>query len=120
MREEKSQSPEVKHYVDSESISDAIDLEIISTKIFKGGPALNTVSSLLVYRQDLNLTSESMDYAALVITSIEEKEDGSISVNPLALAATSMEHLSQFSGIVEWVQLRFPALPGTEPAPDRW
>ncbi|MGA9085337.1 MAG: hypothetical protein WB284_01340, partial [Methanoregula sp.] len=62
-------------------------------------------SSLLVYRQDLKLTSESMDYAALVITSIEVKEDGSISVNPLALAATSMDHVSQFSGILEWIPL---------------
>ena len=113
MSEEKSQSPKVENIVDSESISDAIDIEVISTKIFKGGPALNIVSSLLVYRQDLKLTSESMDYAALVITSIEEKEDGSISVTPLALAATSMDHVSQFSAIVEWIQLRFLTLPVT-------
>jgi hypothetical protein len=105
MSKEKSKSSKIVNIVDSESISDAIDIEAISTKIFKGGPAINTVSSLLVYRQDLKLTSESMDYAALVITSIEEKEDGSISVNPLALAATSMDHVSQFSGIVEWIQL---------------
>jgi hypothetical protein len=105
MSKEKFKSSQIVNIVDSESISDAIDIEVISTKIFKGGPAINTVSSLLVYRQDLKLTSESMDYAALVITSIEEKEDGSISVNPLALAATSMDHVSQFSGIVEWIQL---------------
>ena len=105
MREEKSQFPKVENIADSESISDAIDIEIISSKIFKGGPATTTVSSLLVYRQDLKLTSESMDYAALVITSIEEKEDGSIAVNPLALAATSGDHVSQFSGILEWIQL---------------
>ena len=105
MSEEKYQTPKIENIVDSESISDAIDIEVISTKIFKGGPAINTVSSLLVYRQDLKLTSESMDYAALVITSIEEEEDGSISVTPLALAATSMDHVSQFSGILEWIQL---------------
>jgi len=105
MSEEKFQTPKIENIVDSESISDAIDIEVISTKIFKGGPAINTVSSLLVYRQDLKLTSEPMDYAALVITSIEEKDDGSISVTPLALAATSMDHVSQFSGILEWIQL---------------
>jgi hypothetical protein len=105
MSKEKSKSSKIVNIVDSESVSDAIDIEVISTKIFKGGSAINTVSSLLVYRQDLKLTSESMEYAALVITSIEEKEDGSISVNPLALAATSMDHVSQFSGIVEWIQL---------------
>ncbi|MGP8255524.1 MAG: hypothetical protein ACLQMU_07555 [Methanoregula sp.] len=105
MSKKKSQFPNVENSVDSESISDAIDIEVISTKIFKGEPTINTVSSLLVYRQDLKLTSESMDYAALVITSIEVKEDGSISVNPLALAATSMDHVSQFSGILEWIPL---------------
>ena len=105
MSEKKSQSPKIESIVDSESISDAIDIEVISTKIFKGGPATNAVSSLLVYRQDLKLNSESMEYAALVITSIDVKEDGSISVNPLALAATSMDHVSQFSGIVEWIKL---------------
>ena len=105
MSKEKTKSSKIVNIVDSESVSDAIDIEVISTKIFKGGPAMNTVSSLLVYRQDLKLTSESVEYAALVITSIEEKEDGSISVKPLALAATSMNHVSQFSGIVEWIQL---------------
>jgi hypothetical protein len=105
MSKEKSKFSEIVNLVDSESVSDAIDIEIISTKTFNGGPAINTGSSLLVYRQDLKLAYESMDYFALVITSIEEKEDGSISVNPLALAATSMDHVSQFSGIVEWIQL---------------
>ena len=105
MSKKKSQFPKVENIVDSEPVSDAIDIEVISTKIFKGEPEVNTVSSLLVYRQDLKLTSESKDYAALVITSIDVKEDGSISVNPLALAATSMDHVSQFSGIVEWIPL---------------
>jgi hypothetical protein len=105
MSKKKSQFPQVENIVDSEPVSDAIDIEVISTKIFKGEPAGNTVSSLLVYRQDLKLTSESKNYAALVITSIEVKEDGSISVNPLALAATSMDHVSQFSGILEWIPL---------------
>ena len=105
MSEEKYQFPKVENIADSEPVSDAIDIEIISTKIFKGEPAVNTVSSLLVYRQDLKLASEAKDYAALVITSIEVKEDGSILVNPLALAATSMDHVSQFSGILEWVPL---------------
>jgi hypothetical protein len=105
MSKEKPKSSKVANIADPESVSDAIDIEVISTKIFGGGPAINTVSALMVYRQDLNLASEPMEYAALVITSIEEKEDGSISVNPLALAATSMDHVSQFSGIVEWIQL---------------
>ncbi len=105
MSKEKSKSSQIVNSVNPESVSDAIDIEVISTKIFKGGPAINIVSSLLVYRQDLKLASGSTEYAALVITSIEEKEDGSISVNPLALAAASMDHVSQFSGIVEWIQL---------------
>jgi len=105
MLEKKIQSPKIGNNVDLDSISDAIEIEVISTKILKGGPAINTVSSLLVYRQDLNLSSESIDYSALVITSIEEREDGSISITPLALAATSTDHVSQFSGIREWIHL---------------
>jgi hypothetical protein len=105
MSKEKSKSFKIENIADSESLSDAIDIEVISSKIFQGGPATSTVSSLLVYRQDLKCTSESVKYAALVITSIEAKEDGSIAVNPLALAATSMDHVSQFSGILEWIQL---------------
>lgn len=105
MSKEKPKSSTIVNIADSESVSDAIDIDIISMKIFKGGPAIKTVSSLLVYRQDLNLPSESVDYAALVITSLEEKEDGSIFVNPLALAAASGDHSSQFSGILEWIQL---------------
>ena len=105
MREKKIKSHKIENNVELDSISDAIDIEIISTKILKGGPAINTVSSFLVYRQDLNLSSEPVDYAALVITSIEERKDGSISITPLALAATSMDHVSQFSGIFEWIRL---------------
>jgi hypothetical protein len=105
MSKEKSKSSKIEKTVDSESIPDTFDIEVISIKTFKGGPAIKTMSSLLVYREDLLLASEPVDYAALVITSIEEKEDGSISVNPLALAAASKDHDSQFSGIVEWIQL---------------
>ncbi|MCK9313060.1 MAG: hypothetical protein M0P20_03265 [Methanocorpusculum sp.] len=105
MIEEKSQTPKIENIVDTESISDAIEIEIISPKIFKEQQAINAVSSLLIYRQDLNLTSESMDYAALVITSIEVKDDGSISIYPPALAAASMDHVSKFSRIHEWIQL---------------
>ncbi|MGV8109131.1 hypothetical protein [Methanospirillum sp.] len=46
-----------------------------------------------------------MEFAALVISSIEEAEDGTISVNPLSLAATSMDHISQLSGLLKWVRL---------------
>ncbi|WP_300039469.1 hypothetical protein [Methanospirillum sp.] len=61
--------------------------------------------SPLVYRQYLKLASESMEFAALVISLIEEAEDGTIPVNPLSLAATSMDHISQLSGLLKWVRL---------------
>ena len=72
--------------------------EIVSG-LFMGGTVINGVAAILVYRQYLQLAAESMEFAALVITSIEEKEDGSVSVDPLALAATSMDHISQLSGL---------------------
>ena len=78
--------------------------EIVSG-LFMGGTVINGVAAILVYRQYLQLAAESMEFAALVITSIEEKEDGSVSVDPLALAATSMDHVSQLSGLLKWVRL---------------
>jgi len=73
--------------------------------LFLGGTVINGVAAILVYRQYLSLACESMEFAALVITTIEEKEDGSISIDPLALAATSMDHISQLSGLLKWVRL---------------
>ena len=46
-----------------------------------------------------------MEFAALVVTSIQEQEDGSVTIDPLALAATSMDHISQLSGLLKWVRL---------------
>ncbi|QVV89828.1 hypothetical protein KHC33_04835 [Methanospirillum sp. J.3.6.1-F.2.7.3] len=72
--------------------------------ILGGATVINEIAALLVYRY-LKLASESMEFAALVISSIEEAEDGIISVNPLSLAATSMDHISQLSGLLKWVRL---------------
>ena len=78
--------------------------EVVSG-ILGGVTVINAIAALLLYRQYLKLASESMEFAALVISSIEEAEDGTISVNPLALAATSMDHVSQLSGLLKWVRL---------------
>jgi hypothetical protein len=105
MSKKKSNTPEIENIVALEFIEDTIDLEVISSKIIMKGEVNNTKSTLLVYRLPLKLDSEPMDYIALVMTSVEEKEDGSISVAPLALVVTSMDHMSQFSGIREWIHL---------------
>jgi len=73
--------------------------------ILGGASVINAIAALLVYRQYLKLASESMEYAALVISSIDESEDGSVSIDPLALAALSMDHVSQLSGLLKWVRL---------------
>ena len=78
--------------------------EIVSG-VFLGGTVINAVAAILVYREYLQLASKSMEFASLVICSIEEKGDGSVSVDPLALAATSMDHISQLSGLLKWVRL---------------
>ena len=52
--------------------------------IFGGAAVINTIAALLVYRQYLKLAFESMDFAALLISSIEKAEDKTISVNPLS------------------------------------
>jgi len=73
--------------------------------ILGGASVINAIAALLVYRQYLKLASESMEYADLVISSIDESEDGSVSIDPLALAALSMDHVSQLSGLLKWVRL---------------
>jgi hypothetical protein len=105
MSEEKFSSSDTGNINASGSTADAINFEIISAKICKEKSTDNVVSSLLVYRQNLELDSEPLNYSALVITSIEEKEDGSISIDPLALATTSKEHVSQLSGLINWIRL---------------
>ena len=70
-----------------------------------GGTVINGVALILMYRQYLSLASESMEFAALVVESIEESKDGEIKVDPLALAATSMDHISQLSGLLKWIRL---------------
>jgi hypothetical protein len=78
-------------------------LEIL-TGFFGGATVINAIAAILVYRQYLKLASESMEYAAMIITSIKEEEDGTVSVDPFTLAATSMDHVSQLSGLLKWVR----------------
>ena len=65
----------------------------------------NTIAAVLLYRQYVKHAYESVEFAELVITSIEEAEDGSVSIDPLSLAASSMDHVSQLSGLLKWIKL---------------
>lgn len=66
---------------------------------------INGIAYILMYRQYLSLASESMEFAAMVVESIQELENGNVTVDPLALAAMSMDHISQLSGLLKWIQL---------------
>ena len=77
----------------------------VGSGVLGGATVINGIAAILVYRQYLKLASESMEFAALVVTSIQEQEDGSVTIDPLALAATSMDHVSQLSGLLKWVRL---------------
>lgn len=68
-----------------------------------GATMINAIGALLVFRQSLKLESELMEFASVVISLIEEAEDGTISVNPFALAATSMDLVRQLFGLFKWV-----------------
>lgn len=74
------------------------------SRILGGATVINAIAALLVYRY-LKRASESMEFAAPVISSVEEAEDGSVSVNLLALAALSMDHVSQLASLLKWVRL---------------
>lgn len=78
--------------------------EVISG-VFGCTTVVNAVIALMMVRRYLALAASSMEFASLIVSSIEENEDGTISVNPLVLAATSMDHLSQLSGMLKWIRL---------------
>jgi len=74
------------------------------TGFFGSMSVLNAIAAILIYRQYVKLAYESVEFAELVITSIEEAEDGSVAIDPLSLAATSMDHISQLSGLLKWIR----------------
>ncbi|MFH0966991.1 MAG: hypothetical protein V1862_04825 [Methanobacteriota archaeon] len=45
---------------------------------------INGIGPILIYRQYLSLASESMEFVAMVVESIEELKGGNIQVDPLA------------------------------------
>lgn len=57
-----------------------------------------------MFRQYLALAEASLEFAAVVVESIREQEDGSIIVDPMNLAGVSMDHLSQISGLIRWIK----------------
>ncbi len=76
----------------------------VLTGVGLGVTMINGIALILMYRQYLSLASESMEFTALVIKSLEELEDGNVRVDPLSLAATAMDHISRLSGILTWIR----------------
>jgi len=68
-----------------------------------GAVVINGGALLLLYRQYCLLAAEAMEYAGLVIASLRE-EEGSVRVNPEALAGDAMDHLCRLSGMVRWCE----------------
>lgn len=77
--------------------------EVISG-ILGSAMVVNGFAAFMVYHRYLQLAAASMEYAAMVIESIEEGEDGSITIDPVALVGTSMDHISYLSGLLKWVR----------------
>ncbi|MDD1729997.1 MAG: hypothetical protein LUQ50_13120 [Methanospirillum sp.] len=69
-----------------------------------GFAVLNGGGLYLLYRQYISLAESSLEFAAIVMESIQEEEDGTLVVDPVTLAGVSMYHLSQMSGIVKWIR----------------
>jgi hypothetical protein len=105
MSEENSKFLENKNKIASDSNPDDIDLEVMSAKIFNEQATSDEKAVLLIYKHNLCLDVGSNDLTALVIVSIEEKDDGSVQVDPLALVTTSKKHFSQLSGLINWIRI---------------
>jgi hypothetical protein len=76
----------------------------ILTGLGLGGTVINGIALILMYRQYVSLASESMEFAAMVVESIKEPENGNVQMDPLALATTSIDHINQFSGLLKWIR----------------
>ncbi|MDD1730081.1 MAG: hypothetical protein LUQ50_13550 [Methanospirillum sp.] len=72
--------------------------------VLGGVTMVNVLGLFFLYRQYMKLAASSIEFAALVVESVEEQKDGSVTVDPLVLAATSMDHISQLSGLLKWVR----------------
>ncbi|PWR70958.1 hypothetical protein [Methanospirillum lacunae] len=72
--------------------------------VLGGVTIVNILGLVFLYQQYMKLASSSIEFAALVVESVEEQKDGSITVDPLALAATSMDHISQLSGLLKLIR----------------
>lgn len=64
---------------------------------------INGGVALLMLRQYITLATASLEFASVILGSIEE-EDGTLTVNPVVLAGVSMEHISLVSGLVRWIR----------------
>ncbi len=65
---------------------------------------VNGGALFLVLRQYLALAEISHEFAAGIVESIREEENGSVSVDALAVAGQAMDHLSQVGGLVRGVK----------------
>jgi len=65
---------------------------------------INLVALYMLYRQYIALAQEAVEFAGIVLTSLEE-DDGEIRVDPMVLAGVSMDHLSHVTGLVRWIRL---------------
>lgn len=64
---------------------------------------VNGAVVFMVYRQFRDLAEVSVTFAGLVITAIEEQEDGDIRVDPGCLAGIAIHHLDQLAGMTRWM-----------------
>lgn len=60
---------------------------------------LNLIALFLLYRRYISLIEESIEFAGIILTSLEEQDDGSIQTDLFSLAASSMDHVSRLSGL---------------------
>jgi hypothetical protein len=64
---------------------------------------LNGGAAYLLFRQYLTLVEDSYEFAGIILGSLIE-EEGSVQADPVALAGSSMDHLSRMGGLVRWVR----------------
>ncbi|PWR74344.1 hypothetical protein [Methanospirillum lacunae] len=61
--------------------------------------AFNLIVLYILYRRYISLLEESIEFVGIILTSLEEQEDGSIQTDLLSLAAFSMDHVSRLTAL---------------------
>ena len=74
------------------------------SEISIGMMIINAGAAYFLYQQYMTLAETTLEFAVMVVDSIQEQEDGTVVIDPENLAGISLDHLSQMTGLLRWIR----------------